>query len=45
MDISYSYKNRIWKYGGEIVAFCLYENPVADIYFCLKPDMRIWRLR
>ena len=37
MDISYSYKNRIWEYDGEIVAFCFYENPVTDIYFCLKP--------
>ncbi len=37
MDISYSYKNRIWKYDGEIVAFCFYENPVTYIYFCLKP--------
>ena len=37
MDISYSYKNRIWECDGEIVAFCFYENPVTDIYFCLKP--------
>ena len=37
MDISYSYKNHIWEYDGEIVAFCFYENPVTDIYFCLKP--------
>ena len=37
MDISYSYKNRIWECGGEVVAFCFYENPVTDIYFCLKP--------
>ena len=37
MDISYSYKNRIWECNGEIVAFCFYENPVTDIYFCLKP--------
>lgn len=32
MDISYSYKNRIWECDGEIVAFCFYENPVTDIY-------------
>ncbi len=25
MDISYSYKNRIWECNGEIVAFCFYE--------------------
>lgn len=37
MDISYSYKNRIWECDGEIVAFCFYENPETDIYFCLKP--------
>jgi len=37
MDISYSYKNRIWECDEEIVAFCFYENPVTDIYFCLKP--------
>ncbi len=37
MDISYSYKNRIWECNGKIVAFCFYENPVTDIYFCLKP--------
>lgn len=37
MDISYSYKNQIWECDGEIVAFCFYENPVTDIYFCLKP--------
>ncbi len=37
MDISYSYKNRIWEENGEIVAFCFYENPVTDIYFSLKP--------
>lgn len=38
MDISYSYKNRIWTCGGEIVAFCFYENPVTDVYFCLNPE-------
>lgn len=38
MDISYSYKNRIWMCDGEIVAFCFYENPVTDIYFCLNPE-------
>lgn len=37
MDISYSYKNRIWEDRGEIVAFCFYENPVTNIYFNLKP--------
>jgi len=37
MDITYSYKNRIWEDDGKIVAFCFYENPVTDIYFCLKP--------
>lgn len=37
MDITYSYKNRIWEENGEIVAFCFYEAPVTDIYFCLKP--------
>ena len=37
MDISYSYKNRIWEDNGEIVAFCFYESPVTDIYFSLKP--------
>ncbi|MDE6213449.1 MAG: GNAT family N-acetyltransferase [Lachnospiraceae bacterium] len=37
MDITYSYKNRIWEDNGEIVAFCFYENPVTDIYFSLKP--------
>lgn len=37
MDISYSYRNRIWEDNGEIVAFCFYENPVTDIYFSLKP--------
>ena len=37
MDISYSYKNRIWESDGRIVAFCFYENPLTDIYFCLRP--------
>lgn len=37
MDITYSYKNRIWEDDGEIVAFCFYENPRTDIYFSLKP--------
>ena len=37
MDISYSYKNRIWECDGEMVAFCFYEYPVSDIYFALKP--------
>ena len=37
MDITYSYKNRIWEEDGEIVAFCFYENPRTDIYFSLKP--------
>lgn len=37
MDISFSYKNRIWEDNGEIVLFCFYENPVTDIYFSLKP--------
>ncbi len=37
MDITYSYKNRIWEDNGEIVAFCFYEAPVTDIYFSLKP--------
>lgn len=37
MDISCSYKDRIWEDNGEIVAFCFYENPVTDIYFSLKP--------
>lgn len=37
MDITYSYKNRIWEDNGEIVAFCFYESPVTDIYFSLKP--------
>lgn len=37
MDISYSYKNRIWEDNGEIVAFCFYECPITDIYFSLKP--------
>ncbi len=37
MDISYSYKNRIWECDGEMAAFCFYENPVSDIYFALKP--------
>lgn len=37
MDITYSYKNRIWEDHGEIVGFCFYESPVTDIYFSLKP--------
>lgn len=37
MDITYSYKNRIWEDNGKIVAFCFYESPVTDIYFSLKP--------
>ncbi len=37
MDITYSYKNRIWEDNGEIVAFCFYESPVTDIFFSLKP--------
>lgn len=37
MDITYSYRNRIWEDNGKIVAFCFYENPVTDIYFSLKP--------
>ncbi len=35
--LSYSYKNRIWESDGRIVAFCFYENPRTDIYFCLRP--------
>lgn len=37
MDITYSYKNRIWEDNGNIVAFCFYEYPMTDIYFSLKP--------
>lgn len=37
MDITYSYKNRIWEDRGKIVAFCFYESPVTDIYFSLRP--------
>lgn len=37
MDITYSYKNRIWEDNGKIVAFCFYESPVTDIYFSLRP--------
>ena len=37
MDITYSYKNRIWEDNGKIVAFCFNESPVTDIYFSLKP--------
>ena len=37
LDISYSYKNKIWEDNGEIVAFCFNEAPVTDIYFSLKP--------
>lgn len=37
MDITYSYKNRIWEDRGTIAAFCFYENPPSDIYFCLRP--------
>ncbi|MBD5396444.1 MAG: GNAT family N-acetyltransferase [Lachnospiraceae bacterium] len=37
MDITYSYKNRIWEDNGKIVAFCFYENPMTDIFFSLKP--------
>lgn len=37
LDITYSYKNRIWENNGKIVAFCFYENPMTDIYFSLKP--------
>ncbi len=37
MDLSYTYKNRIWKDNGEIVGFCFYESPITDIYFSLKP--------
>lgn len=37
MDITYSYKNRIWEDKGKIVAFCFYESPVTDIYFSLRP--------
>ncbi len=37
MDITYSYKNRIWEDNGKIVAFCFYEAPMTDIYFSLQP--------
>lgn len=37
MDITYSYKNRIWEDNGKIIAFCFYESPVTDIYFSLRP--------
>lgn len=37
MDITYSYKNRIWENNGQIVAFCFYESPMTDIYFSLRP--------
>lgn len=37
MDLSYSYLNRIWLDGEEIVAFCFTENPVTNIFFSLKP--------
>ncbi len=41
MDITYSYKNRIWEDNGKIVAFCFYEAPVTDIYFSLKPGYEV----
>ena len=41
MDISYSYKNRIWEDHGKIVAFCFCESPVTDIYFNLRPGYEI----
>lgn len=37
MDITYSYKNRIWEDNGKIVGFCFCEAPITDIYFSLKP--------
>lgn len=37
MDITYSYKNRIWEDDGRIVGFCFSESPVTDIYFSLRP--------
>ncbi len=37
MDLSYSYLNRIWLDGEEIVAFCFSENPVTNIFFSLRP--------
>lgn len=41
MDRSYTHRNRIWRDpldNNRIVAFCFYENPVTDIYFCLRPE-------
>ena len=37
MDLSYSYKDRIWEKDGQIVGFCFYENPVTDVFFSLRP--------
>lgn len=37
MDITWSYRNRIWEDHDKIAAFCFYENPVTDIYFSLRP--------
>lgn len=37
MDQSYTHRNRIWKDGERIVAFCFNENPVTDTFFSLRP--------
>ena len=37
MDTSYTYLNRLWFDGDKIVGFVFYENPVTDLYFCLRP--------
>ena len=37
MDKSYTYLNRLWLDGDQIVGFVFTENPVTDIYFSLRP--------
>lgn len=36
-DASYLYLDRLWLDGGRIVGLVFYEDPVTDVYFCLRP--------
>ena len=36
MDTSYSYLDRLWFDGDQVVAFVYYEAPVTDIYFTVR---------
>lgn len=38
MDKDYTHLSRLWYDGDTIVGYCFTEDPVTDIYFCLRPS-------